>query len=49
VLPGHLANFHKLKRELEALAARQDPREAQNRKRRWQTISKAVRNHKPRE
>jgi ribosome biogenesis GTPase len=49
VPPGHLANFHKLKRELEALAARQDPREAQNRKRRWKTMSKAVRNHKPRE
>lgn len=45
----HLANYHKLKRELSSLAARQDPRTAQNQKRRWKTLTKAARRHKPRQ
>jgi ribosome biogenesis GTPase len=46
---GHLANYHKLKRELQSLAARQDPRTAQNQKRRWKALTKAAKRHKPRQ
>lgn len=49
IAAAHLANYHKLKRELRALAARQDPRTAQENKRRWKTIAKAAKHHKPRE
>ncbi|HEY7447424.1 MAG TPA: ribosome small subunit-dependent GTPase A [Vicinamibacterales bacterium] len=49
VSPGHLANYHKLKRELQSLAARQDPRTAQNQKRRWKSLTKAAKRHKPRQ
>ena len=45
----HLANYHKLKRELQSLAARQDPTTAQNQKRRWKTLTKAAKKHKPRQ
>lgn len=47
--PGHLANYHKLRREQAALAARRDPRVAANVKRKWKAVSKAVRDHKPRQ
>jgi ribosome biogenesis GTPase len=46
---AHLDNYQKLTRELLALAARQDPRTAENRKRRWKALSKAARRHRPRE
>ena len=46
---GHLANYHKLKREMQALAARQDPHAAQDAKRRWKTIAKAAIRHEPQE
>lgn len=46
---GHLGNYHKLGRELEALAARHDPQAAQERKQKWRIIHKAARGHKPRE
>jgi ribosome biogenesis GTPase / thiamine phosphate phosphatase len=45
----HLANYHKLKRELRSLAARQDPRAGQNQKRQWKALSKAAKRHKPRQ
>jgi ribosome biogenesis GTPase len=46
---GHLANYHKLKRELRSLAARQDPRIGQNQKRQWKALTKAAKRHKPRQ
>lgn len=49
VAPEHLANYHKLKRELQSLAARQDPRVGQNQKRRWKALTKAAKRHKPRQ
>jgi ribosome biogenesis GTPase len=46
---AHLDNYQKLRREQLVLAARQDPRTAENRKRRWKALSKAARRHRPRQ
>jgi ribosome biogenesis GTPase len=44
---GHLANYQKLKRELEALAARPDPRPPPHTRRREKTVQEAARDHEP--
>jgi len=48
IAQGHLTSYHKLRRELQALATKLDPRLAQEQKRRWRVIHKAASRHKPR-
>ncbi len=43
-----LESFHKLKRELQHLAVKQDPGAQADERRRWRTIHKAAKKHKPR-
>jgi ribosome biogenesis GTPase len=46
--PERLASYHKLQKELLALAARHDKRLDAERRRKWRTIHKTARHHKPR-
>jgi ribosome biogenesis GTPase len=43
-----LESFHKLKHELQHLAVKQDPGAQADERRRWRTIHKAAKKHKPR-
>lgn len=47
--PGHLANYHKLRREQQALAAKQTPRTSPEQKRRGKTIDRGDRGDDPEE
>jgi ribosome biogenesis GTPase len=46
--PERLASYHKLQKELVALAARHDKRFEAEQRRKWRTIHKVARHHKPR-